>query len=68
VSATVEAFHGMSRDICNECLFKPATELRIFEKELSSGNPDPFLKNWYTWIDGKYVHWETFRHLRSKAS
>lgn len=62
------AFAPMSHAICTECLQKPAEPLGSFTyllEDVAGGDPSklsPELKNWYTWKDGKYVHWTTFVH------
>lgn len=59
--------HGpMSYAICQECLARPAEPQSFFAylyDDVAQGDPsrlDPSIKNWYTWIDGKYVHWTTY--------
>jgi hypothetical protein len=64
VGWAISAFDGVRHLTCNECLMKPAETLALFEAQLKLKTPDPALKNWYTWMDGKYVHWTTFVHLR----
>jgi hypothetical protein len=55
---------------CTECLHKPAEPLATFAylyDELGPDRVDKRISNWYTWIDGKYVHWTTYVHRRKTA-
>ena len=59
-------FGAMSFAYCTECLQKPAEVLFVFEylyNDVAGGDPSRLaseIRNWYTWIDGKYVHWDNF--------
>lgn len=54
---------------CQSCLEKPAETLSTFKfmyDNKPKGGFDTRLKNWYTWIDGRYVHWTTYVEMRNK--
>ena len=60
------AFGAVSHAYCLECFQKPAEPLYMFVyllDDVAGGDPSkltPEMKNWYTWIDGRYVHWSNF--------
>jgi hypothetical protein len=62
-------FVAMSFANCNECLHKPAEPELVFKyllEEVADGDPsklDRCIQTWYTWMDGKYVHWNTYVHI-----
>jgi hypothetical protein len=63
-------FGPMSFAYCQECLAKPAEIATIFAylyDDVAGGDPsklDKSIKNWYTWIDGRYVHWDNYVYRR----
>lgn len=70
VTVVASPFGPVSHAICEECLQRPAEPLGTFEylyDDCAHGNPDVLdksIKNWYTWIDGKYVHWDNYVYRR----
>ncbi len=66
VVPAISAFTRESKPLCAECLQRPAESLGVFRVQLEASKPDPLIKKWYTWIDGKYVHWDNFV-LREKS-
>jgi hypothetical protein len=56
----------MSSAYCADCIAKPAETLSVFDylyDDVAGGDPTkltPQIRNWYTWIDGKYVHWDNY--------
>ena len=69
VGVLASAWGPVSQANCQECLQKPAEPLSTFEylyETLGPDKVDPRIRYWYTWIDGRYVHWDNFV-LRKKS-
>jgi hypothetical protein len=67
-------FGPVSFAYCADCLNKPAEVRSIFDylyDEVAKGDPSqlsPEIRNWYTWIDGRYVHWDNYVFRRKQES
>jgi hypothetical protein len=72
VAVIASPFGPASYATCKECLQRPAEPKAVFDylyDEVAKGRPTELskhLKSWYTWIDGKYVHWDNYV-LRRKS-
>lgn len=74
VAVVASPFGPLSHAICTECLGKPAESRATFDylyDDVAGGDPtklDKSIHNWYTWIDGRYVHWHNYvlRRQREK--
>jgi hypothetical protein len=63
VAVCASVFGAISHAICVECLQRPAEPLSSFKYTYDTVGPDnvaSWVRNWYTWIDGKYVHWDNY--------
>lgn len=71
VAVVASVFGAMSHAICKECLQRPAEPIYCFAHCYDSVGPDnvaKWVRNWYTWIDGKYVHWDNYVWRRKDQS
>ena len=70
VAVVSSAYGPVSFALCLECLQRPAEPVSVFKylyDDVAQGDPsrlDASVKNHYTWIDGKYVHWDNYVYRR----
>lgn len=72
IAVLASPFGPISHATCLECLQKPAIDEATMEyllTHVAKGDPSKLkdgIMNWYTFVDGKYIHWNTWVHLRKQ--